>query len=214
MNDPNAAATLRLIRAAECRRMPWKNGGGFTTEVAVFPPESGLDDFLWRVSMAQIAGDGPFSAFAGIDRTLTLLEGDGLELHIGDAAAHTLVPGSPPLSFAADVPTYARLLGGAVTDLNVMTRRGVLRHVVTALKVPPTTTLDRTTSAPTVLWLCHRGRMRVELTTASGGFDLKRGDTLLAQAIAERSWRIAGHTVSEAFLVEIWPAERPAAATA
>ena len=47
------ALTLRVIRAAECQTMPWKNGGGETTEIAVFPSGAGLDDFEWRISMAS-----------------------------------------------------------------------------------------------------------------------------------------------------------------
>jgi environmental stress-induced protein Ves len=47
--------------------MPWKNGGGETTEIAVFPDGAGLSDFDWRVSMARVDGDGPFSSFPGIE---------------------------------------------------------------------------------------------------------------------------------------------------
>jgi environmental stress-induced protein Ves len=60
-------------------RMPWKNGGGQTTEIAVSAGAS-LADFDWRVSIAEINADGPFSAFAGVDRTLVLLSGAGVRL--------------------------------------------------------------------------------------------------------------------------------------
>ena len=71
---------MKLLRARNHRRMPWKNGGGVTTEIAVFPANAGLEDFEWRLSMATVASDGPFSLFAGIDRTLAVLEGEGLVL--------------------------------------------------------------------------------------------------------------------------------------
>ena len=65
----------------EClRAAPWKNGGGSTTEIAISPPDAGFDDFDWRISVATIAADGPFSAFAGIDRVITLLAGAGVLL--------------------------------------------------------------------------------------------------------------------------------------
>ena len=44
----------RLIRASDCRCMPWKNGGGATTEIAVHPHDAGLADFEWRVSIATV----------------------------------------------------------------------------------------------------------------------------------------------------------------
>ena len=55
---------MRIIRPADLVRMPWKNGGGETTEIAVSPEAAGLDRFDWRVSMARVARNGPFSEFA------------------------------------------------------------------------------------------------------------------------------------------------------
>ena len=68
--------------------MRWKNGGGETAEIAVSPPGAALDAFDWRLSMAKVETDGPFSAFPGIDRTLAILEGEGIRLSVG---------GEPPL---------------------------------------------------------------------------------------------------------------------
>ena len=65
---------------------PWKNGGGTTQEVVCWPQGAGLDSFEWRISIAHIAQSGPFSAFAGIDRVITLLSGDGVHLHSPDGA--------------------------------------------------------------------------------------------------------------------------------
>ncbi|MBM7325185.1 HutD family protein, partial [Agrobacterium sp. S2] len=49
--------------------MPWKNGGGVTTEIIVHPAKASMADFDWRISMANVAQDGPFSIFPGVDRT-------------------------------------------------------------------------------------------------------------------------------------------------
>lgn len=121
----------RIVRAAAQRRTAWKNGGGETSEVAVHPPGSDLDAFDWRISRALVAQDGPFSNFAGTDRTLCVLEGEALALDFAGGSTVTLTPQSPPFSFAGDVPVFARIGAGAITDLNVMTRRGVWRHRVT-----------------------------------------------------------------------------------
>ncbi|WP_337183787.1 HutD family protein [Shinella sp.] len=120
----------RLLRNSDHRRMPWKNGGGETVEVIVHPEGAGLADFGWRVSMATVASDGPFSVFPGIDRTLAVLSGDGMELSIEGLGERLLTPQSTPLAFPADAPTTARLAGGPITDLNVMTRRGAFRHTL------------------------------------------------------------------------------------
>lgn len=86
--------------------------------------------------MATVAGDGAFSCFEGVDRTLTVLAGDGLELTVA-GRVHRLTVGSAPLTFPGDAPSDASLLGGAVTDLNVMTRRGVFEHGVEAVAAGP-----------------------------------------------------------------------------
>lgn len=102
---------------------PWKNGGGSTREIVCFPPGAGMDDFGWRISVATIAQDGPFSAFPGIDRQIMLLDGDGVEL-AGAGLRHTLDERWRPFAFAGDMALDGRLLGGSSTDFNVMARRG------------------------------------------------------------------------------------------
>jgi uncharacterized protein len=120
---------MQHIKADSYRSMPWKNGGGETIEIAVFPEDAGLGAFEWRVSMAAVNSDGPFSEFPQIDRTLSILTGNGMRLQIG-RMAYTLDEKSPPLAFAGDVAATATLINGPVTDLNVMTRRGVFKHHV------------------------------------------------------------------------------------
>ena len=131
---------MRVLRAADHRRMPWKNGGGVTTEIAVFPEGAGLDDFDWRVSMANVASDGPFSQFPRVDRTVAVLEGEGIALSVEGQGDRTLTRSSPPFSFPADRQTSARLVGGPIVDFNAMTRRGKFRHTVERLSSGPSQT--------------------------------------------------------------------------
>lgn len=114
---------MRLLRAADRIATPWRNGGGVTREVAAWPPGAGLDAFDWRVSLADVAADGPFSAFPGVDRVLTVIAGDGLVLEI-DGRPAPLAPGAP-LAFPGEAVVEARLTAGPIRDLNVMVRRGV-----------------------------------------------------------------------------------------
>jgi environmental stress-induced protein Ves len=127
---------LRIIRAESCRTTPWKNGGGSTTEIVAEPPGSSLEDFDWRISTARVAADGPFSEFAGIDRTLAVINGKGLMLTIGGNAPIRLERGSDPIGFAGDIPTSARLTAGEIADLNVMTRRSRFSHQLQRIGEP------------------------------------------------------------------------------
>ena len=129
-------AGMRIIRACDCRTTPWKNGGGSTTEIAASPEGATLETFDWRISMARIASDGPFSDFPGIDRTLAVIKGAGLILSIGSNAPVMLSRGTESVSFAGDTPTSARLTEGEITDLNVMTRRGHFSHRLLRITTP------------------------------------------------------------------------------
>jgi environmental stress-induced protein Ves len=124
---------MRIIRPADCLVMPWKNGGGTTTEIAVSPDGASLDDFDWRISMAHVGQDGPFSSFPGIDRTLSVLTGAGITLAFGDGERVRLDRSSAPYPFAADRAVDGVLVEGPIDDLNVMSRRGRWRHRVERL---------------------------------------------------------------------------------
>ena len=122
---------------------PWKNGGGSTREIVCFPPGAGMDGFAWRISVATIAQAGPFSAFAGIDRQIMLLDGDGVELVAQQAGIHhALQPRWQPFAFAGDVALDCTLLGGTSTDFNVMTRRGEWSAQVEVIKAEPGSSLS------------------------------------------------------------------------
>ncbi len=103
---------------------PWKNGGGATREIACWPIGAGLDAFDWRVSVASIAADGPFSVFVGIDRHIMLLDGAGVHLRSVDGAVdHRLDVRFEPFTFDGAASVTSTLLGGPSTDFNVMSRR-------------------------------------------------------------------------------------------
>lgn len=118
---------------------PWKNGGGLTREVLCLPAGSDFAHFDWRVSIAHIAASGPFSAFPGIDRVITLLDGPGAHLHSTDGAIdHRLDTPLQPFAFAGEASIQAELLGAACDDLNVMTRRDRCSAQVKTLRAAST----------------------------------------------------------------------------
>lgn len=117
---------MRLVTRDSLVPVPWKNGGGVTRQIAIFPPGSDMNSFDWRISTAEVAQDGPFSRFEGIDRRLYILDGAGLELRFGGGTRSTLRPGDH-LDFAGEADVHGALLQGPVTDLNIMVRRDRLR---------------------------------------------------------------------------------------
>jgi environmental stress-induced protein Ves len=124
---------MKKLSAASHRAMPWKNGGGTTIEVARSPEGDSFEDFDWRISMARVESSGPFSRFPGIDRSILVLSGAGMRLEIGGRAAVPLDPSCAPLAFPGEIDVAATLVEGGVEDLNVMTRRGRARALVTRI---------------------------------------------------------------------------------
>lgn len=153
---------MRILRAEDHKRMPWKNGGGETTEIAVFPEDAGLSNFDWRVSMARVDGDGPFSMFPGIDRTLAVLEGAGIVLDVEGREPKRLTIETEPHAFPADVPTSATLIDGRVLDFNVMTRRGRIEHRVARMR-----TSHASGAGVPRLVLCSEGSLMLRADGAS-----------------------------------------------
>ncbi|MFT3976624.1 MAG: HutD family protein [Sphingomonas bacterium] len=115
-------SVVQVIRAADCADVPWKNGGGTTREIAVFPPGAGMEDFLWRLSIARVERAGAFSAFDGVDRVLAVLDGR-LRLS-GPALDARLDAQSAPLAFDGGAALAGEPIHGPVRDLNAMARRG------------------------------------------------------------------------------------------
>jgi environmental stress-induced protein Ves len=118
---------VRIIRNADYPTRPWKNGGGTTRDIAVSPPGAALDDFDWRLSLAQVDRDGPFSRFNNVERTLVLLSG-AMTLH--EQGRRIDLVRHEPVMFEGERVVEATVPGGATLDFNVMTRRGRARHSV------------------------------------------------------------------------------------
>ncbi len=191
---------MKIVRASECRTTAWKNGGGSTTEIAVAPPGASLDDFDWRVSMARVACDGPFSEFAGIDRTLAIVKGGGLTLAIGDAVPVMLDGNSEPIRFPGDTPTSARLLAGEIIDLNVMTRRGRFEHGLQRIRAPGRYDFEGYDVALAVA--CGGA---VELSSPHEKIALAEGDAAILMSTDDGPFTIAPTGSADCYLVLLRP---------
>jgi uncharacterized protein len=181
---------------------PWKNGGGSSTEIAVFPPNARFDDFDWRISLATIACSGAFSVFPGIDRTLCLVAGDGVVLEIDRRERFALHAGAPTIEFAGEAAVFATVGGGAnpvSIDFNVMTRRSRCRHRFERVRAPQT--LARC-GGTTVLFLAEGG----QIDLCGGGQQLVLGhfDTLLLGPGDAAEWVVAPAPGAIVLVVDIF----------
>lgn len=124
----------RLLGPADFLKMPWKNGQGVTTELAV-ARRAGEDGFDWRISTATVAAPGPFSEFPGIDRSLAIIRGGTLALEVEGRPGVTLGTRTPPYAFGGELAVSSTpaldVDGVPIDDFNVMTRRDRWQHTLT-----------------------------------------------------------------------------------
>ena len=142
-----------IIRLADCPSKPWKNGLGRTREIAVHPSGADGDDFLWRVSIAEVDSAAPFSRFPGIDRQIVLLDGAGFTMTLDDSRTHALTAPFAPFAFPGEAKVDVALAGGPTRDFNLMVRRTHLRGDVQVWRGPATHVIDPVT----ILVFCARG---------------------------------------------------------
>jgi uncharacterized protein len=116
---------MEIIRYAELKAHTWRNGGGVTRELARHPLTSQDNAWDWRVSIAEVSKAGPFSVFAGMDRVLTVIDGELLLLSV-DGAEHPLEK-YRPFRFSGDADSAGALPTGDIRDLNVITRNGAFK---------------------------------------------------------------------------------------
>jgi uncharacterized protein len=113
---------MRVISANEFSKGLWKNGRGVSWDIATGPSRRG-QEFGWRLAIAEITEDGPFSLYGPIDRVFTLIEGNGVALVFRDR--RLVIDGiHAPHTFACDVSTECHLTSGPCRALNLFTARG------------------------------------------------------------------------------------------
>jgi environmental stress-induced protein Ves len=182
---------------------PWKNGGGLTREIAAGPPGCNLEDFHWRLSLADIApGVFAFSRFAGIERH-TLVLGAGLWLGPAGAPRSALRQVEPlsALQLDGQEALQAVLEGAPIQAFNLMLRRGQAEG---ALAVHTCSTpLAAATTLRALYGMQGRSRVRV----GDQAFELPAGSVALLRdarasapaqlEVLEPRTRVLGATISQ-----------------
>ncbi|MFF1384231.1 HutD family protein [Arthrobacter sp. NPDC058288] len=157
---------MEIIRYAELRAEPWRNKGGVTRELASHPKAASAQDgaWDWRVSIAEVSEAGEFSAFPGMDRVLTVIEGELLLLTV-DGAEHPLEK-YRPFRFSGDADAAGALPTGDIRDLNVITRNGAFKGYTSIIE------LSKKRAHPVFegqLGILLQGQATVSTGTAGGG---------------------------------------------
>ena len=124
---------LEIIPTTSFTTTFWKNGKGQTTELAI--NEGGnLDKFDWRLSIATVAEDGPFSNFKGYERNLVLIEGNGLTLTHDVITTDRLTEALDFATFDGGSNTHGEILNGTIKDFNIMTAKDKYKTKVNTYK--------------------------------------------------------------------------------
>jgi uncharacterized protein len=190
---------MQLLRTRDYRRTRWKNDGGWTTEIAQQAMPGGVEGFSWRVSIANIEVDGPFSSFPGIDRDLVLLSGKGIELDINDAPTIRLDHRFQRIRFSGDDSVNCRLLAGPTQDFNVMTARGLVSAEVYPHPLKGTMLLFVSTATS---WLIHVIGGSAAVRSSDSILSAETGDTLLIGTSASANERVVIEGSGELILVK------------
>ncbi len=189
------------LRPSDYRVMPWKDGGGSTTEIAMEPPGANLaEPFLWRVSSAQVEASGPFSRFPGRARLLTLLEGPGLILDIEGSRQRLKHPGQV-VAFSGDATVNATLIQGPCVDFGVISDPSRVKVTLEWLNLG--TEATAITVAPTTLLFAPWGPVQVD----SHDIELESRDCLRfdAEDVDSQLGVRASFGTTPLVLVSIWP---------
>lgn len=176
-SSPQSSCVLRVSGYA---RMRWKNGAGWTSEILkVYCGEDrDTNDWAWRLSIAEIDADAPFSAFPGVERELVLLSGNGLRLRFDDGDTRDLMPPHDRLRFAGERTAFGELIDGPTRDFNLMWKRDVVSAELWHRPLAGTMVLF---VDPGETWVVHLLGGQARFADGSGLGEVNLGDTAILQ---------------------------------
>lgn len=192
-----ALSRSQVIPANEYRRERWRNGDGWTREIA----RDGGDAWTWRLSIAEIERESAFSMFAGVEREQVLLAGNGLRLSFDDGDTAELLPPHGRCRYAGERGLRGEPVDGPVHAFNLMWRCGAVdaqlwhRPLVGPMVV---------FAEPHAIWAVHLIAGQARFADDSGVSDLAAGDTAILVAGDTRLRHVLDGG-GEALLIKIVP---------
>ncbi|AIJ09416.1 MULTISPECIES: HutD/Ves family protein [Edwardsiella] len=194
----------QIHRLSDYQSMPWHNGQGTTREIMREDNASG-SRFRWRLSMADVTRDAPFSAYGGYQRILSLLEGSGLTLTI-DGSTQPPLCGNDIVRFSGDSRVSGHLSDGPVRDLNLIYDPRHYGARLQWLDIRPTMPPLRC-HASTILLFCRQGDLSLTPLGATASLQLARYDSAILQTPCPQthSVDIRGHGQLGVFELTAFP---------
>lgn len=173
-----------IIPAKALKDVPWKNGGGSTREIFIFPANSSLEkaDFMWRLSAADVKAQGPFSTFPDHERLLTLTSGTEVLLEFPDL--RRALKFGQVIRFNGELEVEAVLTAGPVSDLGLIYDPDQVLAKFTLIDLhsrPRSFSL----SAPTVFIHGLSGEINASVFPGENEFTIGKGDTLRIGDLAD-----------------------------
>lgn len=181
--DPSDNQPPRILRAGDYRRERWRNGAGWTRQVHAQPATAAGVEWDWRLSIAEIDEDAPFSAFPGVERELVLLHGNGLRLRFDDGEVRELLPPHERMRFPGERALVGELVDGPTVDFNLMWRRDAVDAQLWHRPLVGTMVVF---AEPGSTWVLHLLAGQARFAGDSGLGVLAAGDTALLPGGDER----------------------------
>ncbi|HEX4442384.1 MAG TPA: HutD family protein [Galbitalea sp.] len=134
-----ASTKPTILPALDRVVVPWKNGNGTTQQVAISPATATIDNFDWRVSVATISGDSPFSQFEGVSRWIMPLDPEGFTMRVEGET--TRLADREAFAFNGGSTVRAIKVRPGALDLSLMVRNSIARGSLLALVVQDETAI-------------------------------------------------------------------------
>lgn len=176
----------RVLPASARRRMPWKNGRGWTLELCSDAPASDATAWSWRLSIADVPEAGPFSRFEGVDRWIACVAGPGMRVCV-DGAWHRVPTRGAALAFAGESVAEGEPEAAGVRDANLMVTRGVWRAAFEVVEVSAgavRTVPMEAEGAPAALVVVHALDAAADLGVGETTLRLQKDETALLTGVA------------------------------
>ncbi len=193
--------SIRHLGPADYATMPWKNGLGVTTELAIAPAGASLaGPFDWRLSVAELGASGPFSRIPGVERIIIQLEGAPMRLtHAGHPGRSLAL--LAPYRFQGEWETHGELAVAPARDFNVMAARDRVSAQVSVHQLLRGSAVHALGQAAEQALYCFAGRASVTVKGADAPRRLEAGETLLITAPADGGIEAAMAAETDAVLL-------------
>ena len=130
---------IYVIHKKDFQKSLWKNGQGVTYQISIYPTNCSVikNDFIWRLSQAEVKSDNSFSSFPECERKLTVVSGVGLNLN------QTALRQNQVHTFSGEEPIDCTLIDHeSVLDLGLIYKKNLVQAEFKFVNVDDTHTVN------------------------------------------------------------------------